>query len=415
MRTRMAMLLAFVALAASVAAFGRAPGTARACTGPGPSAVLPYAPRVMEARIVGLDPLPWDGPVTPGPRPYRVTVDVSRAYRGVTVGERLTATMDVLPPGYPQPCPSPELKADSLGKWFIGAFEPGAGNAAITWLGLDPSGPEWERATAVAEVMTGSNPARPSLRTEPAEPVCGERVRLIGERFAPGTYAVRGGLWYPRRVEGVVHVGGDGTFAVETRVAVSACRLPGWAPFADYFVQSLVRAEDDPLGGIAAVAAPPIHGQAASARPYPELSIATPFFCDGGIEITGKGFEPGEAIALRMGGAEAWATTVTAGPDGSFAFGIPVPPGGCVNQGNVIVMAAQAAFTELPFEERMLTIASAWAEPGSAPRPAPGPPNAGSGHDGGNPWPEAALLAAGAGTLAAFAASRRRGERLPPG
>ncbi len=411
MRARVTMLLVMACVAAGMAAFGRAPGTARACTGPGPSAVLPYAPMVMEARVVGLDPLPWDGPATQGPRPYRVTVDVSRAYRGVTVGERLTATIDVSQAGYPQPCPYPGLKTDSLGKWFIGAFEPGAGNPAIIFLGLDASGPDYERATAVAEVMTGSNPARPSLRTAPAEPVCGERVRLVGAGFAPGTYVVRSGLWYPRRVEGVVRVGGDGAFAVETRVRVSACRSPGLVPFADYFVQALERAEGDPLNGIVAVAAPPVAGQAAGAHPYPEITIATPFFCDGGMELSGQGFEPGEAIVLRVGGAEAWTTTVTAGPDGAFALGTPVPPGACVNQGNVIVLVAQGAFAELPFEERMLTMASAWAEPGGPPRPAPGPPNAGSGHAGGHAWPAAAILAAGVGTLAVFATGRRRRRR----
>lgn len=407
------LLLTFLGVASVVAWAGGGAERAFACSGPGPASSLPFDARVMEARIVGLDPLPYSGPAaTPGPRPYRVLIEVTRAYRGVTVGERLSADLNVDAPGYPQPCPYPVFRTDSLGKWFIGSFDTDGGYPSLIFLGLDPSGAEYDRATAVAEVMTGSNPARPSLRLETEPAVCGEAARIVGTNFPPGRYVLRSGFWYSRRVADVVIVGGDRTFARTVRVAAPDCRDPNRPGFAGYFVTPVVLPPDDPTGGILAVAAAPVTGARASEHVFPDVLIATPFFCDAPIQVSGRGFEPGERLLLRVDGTSGPDTAVTADGGGEFARTMTVPPGGCVNQGYVGIRVSQAGF-DLPPEDTVLTYGGAWSEPGNAPATrAPGPPNAGSG--AGAAWPgggigilAVALLAASA-ALAAGGLARRR-------
>lgn len=409
---RALVLLTFVCAAAVAAWAGGGAERAFACTGPGPASSLPFDARVMEARIVGLDPLPYTGPATPGPRPYRVLIEVTRAYRGVLVGERLSADLNVEAPGYPQPCPYPVIRTDSLGKWFVGSFDTDGRYPSLIFLGLDTSGAEYDRATAIAEVMTGSNPARPSLRLDAAPAVCGEDAHIVGTNFPPGRYVLRTGLWYPRRVEKVVTVGGDRTFEANVRVAVPACHEPNRPAFTDYFVTPVVPRQDDPTGGILAVAAAPVTGAQASEHPYPEILIATPFFCDGPMQVSGRGFEPGERLLLRVEGTSGPDTAVTAGGGGEFERTMTVPPGGCVHQGYVSIRVSQAGF-DLPPEETVLTFGGAWAEAGSAPgTPAPGPPNAGSGAGAARPGGGIGILAvallAASAALAAGGHARRR-------
>ena len=162
---------------------------------------------------------------------FDVTVSVTRVHFGKASSDdlRLKVAVRGEAPPVPQPCIPNAFPRDQafVGKYLLTTLWGGSDMVGplFTFLGEQPSGPDYEGLTRLIRVASMTDPGLPRLRAFADSPTCPTRVTLIGERFSPGT---RYPLQYPNSwdAEGnltTVLAGADGRFVHRFEISEGNC------------------------------------------------------------------------------------------------------------------------------------------------------------------------------------------------
>jgi hypothetical protein len=226
--SRAALVVAVLAASAALAVLREA-SPVFACSGPPAWQQMAYAEAIFEGRVVSVRHLPERDDVTY--RVFELVLQVEVPHLNSEVGQEFAAEARLPKPVVPVMCPQFETTEEFTGRYLVTSLHDRTDGPLILdrwstpFIGDEPSGPDYDRAQAMARLAARTDPTGPTLDVEPATPRCGDLVVIGGSRFPPDTDVK---LTYPGIPGGVatpfvVHTDASGMFGAKVKIWESAC------------------------------------------------------------------------------------------------------------------------------------------------------------------------------------------------